>query len=129
MQGRLHIIRTTTAQRLKTQSPHNIRPITVEAVNVSYNQRMNSGEYNKYIWQRPEWPEWQFDSSRMSELLSTVTLERGRLLGGMQALGFKLAEEATLRVLTEDVIKSSEIEGEKLNPESVRSSLAKRLGM
>ncbi len=90
---------------------------------------MNSGEYNKYIWQRPEWPEWQFDSSRLSELLSTVTLERGRLLGGMQALGFKLAEEATLRVLTEDVIKSSEIEGEKLNPESVRSSLAKRLGM
>jgi len=90
---------------------------------------MNSGEYNKYIWQRPEWPEWQFDSSRLSELLSTVTLERGRLLGGMQTLGFKLAEEATLRVLTEDVIKSSEIEGEKLNPESVRSSLAKRLGM
>ena len=90
---------------------------------------MNGGEYNKYIWQRPEWPEWQFDSSRLSELLSTVTLERGRLLGGMQALGFKLAEEATLRVLTEDVIKSSEIEGEKLNPESVRSSLAKRLGM
>ena len=90
---------------------------------------MNSGEYNKYIWERPEWPEWQFDSSRLSELLSTVTLERGRLLGGMQALGFKLAEEATLRVLTEDVIKSSEIEGEKLNPESVRSSLAKRLGM
>ena len=90
---------------------------------------MNSGEYTKYIWERPEWPEWQFDSSRLSELLSTVTLERGRLLGGMQALGFKLAEEATLRVLTEDVIKSSEIEGEKLNPESVRSSLAKRLGM
>lgn len=47
----------------------------------------------------------------------------------MQALGFRLAEEATLRVLTEDVIKSSEIEGEKLNPESVRSSLARRLGM
>lgn len=90
---------------------------------------MNSGEYNKYIWQRPKWPEWQFDSGRLSELLSKVTLERGRLLGGMQALGFKLAEEATLRVLTDDVIKSSEIEGEKLNPESVRSSLARRLGM
>jgi Fic family protein len=90
---------------------------------------MNSGDYTKYIWQRPEWPEWQFDSGRLSELLSKVTLERGRLLGNMQALGFKLAEEATLRVLTEDVIKSSEIEGEKLNPESVRSSLARRLGM
>lgn len=90
---------------------------------------MNSGEYTKYIWQRPEWPAWQFDASHLSGLLSKVTLERGRLLGSMQALGFKLAEEATLRVLTEDVIKSSEIEGEKLNPESVRSSLARRLGM
>ena len=90
---------------------------------------MNSGEYLKYIWQRVEWPEWQFDSARLSELLAKVTLERGRLLGRMQALGFKLAEEAMLRVLTAEVIKSSEIEGEKLNPESVRSSLARRLGM
>ncbi len=89
---------------------------------------MSSGEY-KYIWQRPEWPQWQFDSARLSELLAKVTLERGRLLGTMQALGFHLAEEATLRVLTDDVVKSSEIEGEKLNPESVRSSLARRLGM
>lgn len=72
---------------------------------------------------------WQFDSARLAEQLSKVTLERGRLLGSMQALGFKLAEEATLRALTDEVIKSSEIEGEKLNPESVRSSLARRLGM
>lgn len=90
---------------------------------------MNSVEYMKYIWQRPEWANWQFDSMRLSELLSKVTLERGKLLGRMQGLGFKLAEEANLRALTEDVIKSSEIEGEKLNPESVRSSLARRLGM
>jgi Fic family protein len=90
---------------------------------------MNSDDYTKYIWQRSEWPEWQFDSKRLSELLSRVTLERGRLLGGMQVLGFRLAEEATLRALTEDVIKSSEIEGETLNPESVRSSLARRLGL
>ncbi len=94
-----------------------------------YIRRMNSGNYTKYIWQRPEWPEWQFASGHLSELLSKVTLERGRLLGSMQTLGFKLAEEATLRALTDDVIKSSEIEGEKLNPESVRSSLARRLGM
>lgn len=99
------------------------------AANRCYIRRMNSGEYKKYIWQLPDWPEWRFDSARLSELLSKVTLERGRLLGSMQALGFKLAEEATLRALTEDVIKSSEIEGEKLDPESVRSSLAKRLGM
>ncbi|OIR01236.1 adenosine monophosphate-protein transferase SoFic [mine drainage metagenome] len=99
------------------------------AANLCYIRRMNSGNYTKYIWQRPEWPEWQFASGHLSELLSKVTLERGRLLGSMQTLGFKLAEEATLRALTDDVIKSSEIEGEKLNPESVRSSLARRLGM
>lgn len=72
---------------------------------------------------------WQFDSARLAEQLSNVTLERGRLLGSMQALGFKLAEEATLRALTDEVIKSSEIEGEMLNLQSVRSSLARRLGM
>lgn len=90
---------------------------------------MSSGEYQKYIWQQAKWPEWRFDAARLSELLSRVTLERGRLLGSMQALGFKSAAEATLRALTEDVVKTSEIEGEKLNPESVRSSLARRLGM
>ncbi len=90
---------------------------------------MKSGEYKKYIWQHSEWSSWQFDASYLSVLLSKVTLERGRLLGSMQGLGFKLAEEATLRVLTDDVIKTSEIEGEKLNPESVRSSLARRLGL
>lgn len=90
---------------------------------------MKSVEYIRYIWQRSEWPTWQFDAARLAELLSKVTLERGRLLGNMQALGFKLAEEAMLRALTDDVIKSSEIEGEKLPSESVRSSLARRLGM
>ncbi len=89
---------------------------------------MNSVNYTKYIWQRHEWPTWQFDSAHLAERLSRVTLERGRLLGSMRALGFKLAEETMLRALTNDVIKSSEIEGEKLNPESVRSSLSSRLG-
>ena len=90
---------------------------------------MNSVNYPKYIWQHPEWTLWQFDSAHLAERLSKVTHERGRLLGSMQALGFKLAEEAMLLALTNDVIKSSEIEGEKLNPESVRSSLASRLGI
>lgn len=106
-----------------------MRPIIGNAANPRYIHRMNSGEYKKYIWQHPDWPAWQFDSGRLAELLAKVTLARGRLLGGMEALGFKLAEEATLRVLAEDVVKSSEIEGESLNPESVRSSLARRLGM
>lgn len=88
-----------------------------------------SGEYKKYIWQLPSWPDWQFDAGALAALLAKVTLERGRLLGSMQTLGFKLAEEATLRTLTEDVIKSSAIEGEQLNPDAVRSSLARRLGI
>jgi Fic family protein len=106
-----------------------MRLISIDAAILCYIHRMNSGDYTKYIWQQPDWPEWQFDSAHLSELLSKVTLERGRLLGSMQTLGFKLAEETTLRMLTDDVIKSSDIEGEKLNYESVRSSLARRLGM
>jgi len=90
---------------------------------------MNSGNYQKYIWQQKEWPHWTFDHNRLSSLLSQVTLERGKLLGAMQALGFKTSEEVSLKALTSDVVKSSEIEGEKLNPESVRSSLARRLGI
>jgi Fic family protein len=90
---------------------------------------MNSVNYPQYVWQSPEWPLWQFDTAHLAELLSNVTHERGRLLGSMQALGFKLAEEAMLHALTNDVIKSSEIEGEKLNPDAVRSSMASRLGI
>ncbi|MCX8518567.1 MAG: Fic family protein, partial [Methylophilaceae bacterium] len=58
-----------------------------------------------------------------------VNLERGRLFGAMQTLGFKVAEDASLKVLTNEVVKSSEIEGEILNPEAVRSSIARRLGI
>lgn len=90
---------------------------------------MNNDDYKKYIWQQKEWPHWSFDYKRLGSLLSQVTLERGKLLGSMQALGFKTSEEVSLKALTSDVVKSSEIEGEKLNPESVRSSLAKRLGI
>ena len=90
---------------------------------------MSSGNNVKYIWQQAKWPQWSFDSSALSQLLSQVNFERGRLLGVMQALGFKLAEEASLKVLTSEVVKSSEIEGERLNPEAVRSSIARRLGI
>ena len=91
--------------------------------------RMNSGNYKKYVWQQTEWPQWTFDSAKLSNLLSQVNVERGRLLGSMQALGFKLSEEASLKALTSEILKSSEIEGEMLNPEAVRSSIARRLGV
>lgn len=82
-----------------------------------------------YLWEQPEWPEFNWDSARLSTLLAAVSREAGRLHGKMEALGFDLRDEAHLRILTEDVVKSSEIEGEKLEPDQVRSSIARRLGM
>ena len=90
---------------------------------------MNNGNNQTYLWQQKEWPQWTFDHQRLSLLLSKVTLERGKLIGAIQALGFKTLQEVSLKVLTTDVVKSSEIEGEKLNPQSVRSSLARRMGI
>ncbi|MGH6938574.1 Fic family protein [Hypericibacter sp.] len=82
-----------------------------------------------YIWQLPSWPEFRWDRDRLSEPLADLRHRQGLLLGRMQALGFKLREEATLQTLTEDVLKSSEIEGERLDPDQVRSSIARRLGI
>jgi Fic family protein len=82
-----------------------------------------------YIWERPAWPEMAWDERRLSSLLARVSREQGRLLGKMEGLGFSLRSEAHLRTLTEDVVKSSEIEGEKLDSAQVRSSIARKLGL
>ena len=82
-----------------------------------------------YLWERENWPALHWDDGRLAMLLPAVSREQGRLLGKMEALGFDLRNEAHLHTLTEDVVKSSEIEGEKLPPDQVRSSLARRLGM
>jgi len=82
-----------------------------------------------YIHQRKEWPQFTWDQLRLAELLSAVRFRQGRLIGHMQALGVALREEAMLQTLTQEVIKSSEIEGAVLNQEQVRSSLARRLGI
>ena len=82
-----------------------------------------------YLWELDEWPEFGWDDARLSRLLATTSHEQGRLQGKMEVLGFDLRNEAHLRTLTEDVIKSSEIEGEILAPDQVRSSIARRLGM
>lgn len=82
-----------------------------------------------YIYNLPNWPRFHWDRERLTEQLSVVRHEQGRLLGRMEALGFKLRQEAVLKTLTEDVLKSSEIEGEQLDAEQVRSSIARRLGM
>src|SRR5258708_2376860 len=82
-----------------------------------------------YIWERPDWPDLTWDSSHLAALLGQASREQGRLLGRMQDLGFDLRREAQLNTLTEDVVRSSEIEGEKLDSAQVRSSIARRLGM
>ncbi len=82
-----------------------------------------------YIHQDKSWPNFYWDDKRLTERLASVRHRQGRLIGRMEALGFDLRAEAVLHTLTEDVLKSSEIEGEVLDKEQVRSSVARRLGM
>lgn len=82
-----------------------------------------------YYHERPEWPEYTWDSRALAEQLAAVRHRQGRLIGRMEGLGFALRDEAVLQTLTQDVLKSSEIEGEILDQDQVRSSIARRLGM
>ena len=80
-----------------------------------------------YIHEQGDWPKLQWNSEALTNLLAEVRHRQGRLLGQMQALGFGLQEEAVLRTLTEDVVKSSAIEGQELDPAAVRSSIARAI--
>jgi Fic family protein len=81
-----------------------------------------------YIYQSPDWPNFQWDNAKLLPLLADVRHRQGRLLGRMEGLGFRLRAEASLTTLTSDVIKSSAIEGSWLDAAQVRSSIARRLG-
>jgi Fic family protein len=83
----------------------------------------------KYIHERAGWPGFHWDRARISARLVDVRHRQGRLIGRMEGLGFQLRAEAVLDSLTEEVLKSSEIEGETLNRDQVRSSIARRLGL
>ncbi|WP_337261502.1 MULTISPECIES: Fic family protein [unclassified Serratia (in: enterobacteria)] len=89
---------------------------------------MNSGDY-VYIWQASEWPTWHFDLTALANPMAEVSRAQGMLLGRLADVGMALRDQASLAALTEDVVKTSEIEGEALNVESVRSSIARRLGV
>ena len=82
-----------------------------------------------YIHQLKDWTHFSWEEEKLLKLLAEVRHKQGKLVGMMQGMGFNLQTEATLQTLTLDVLKSSEIEGEMLNPEQVRSSIARRLGM
>jgi Fic family protein len=82
-----------------------------------------------YIYQNDDWPRFRCNVEALGPRLADVRHRQGRLIGRMEALGFPLRSEAVLQTLTEDVLKSSEIEGELLDKEQVRSSIARRLGL
>ena len=82
-----------------------------------------------YIHELSDWPHFHWGAEHLSKPLAEVRHRQGLLLGHMGALGFNLRQDAVLQTLTSDVLKSSEIEGEKLDAEQVRSSVARRLGM
>jgi Fic family protein len=82
-----------------------------------------------YIHENAGWPNLTWSDAKLSALLADLRHRQGRLLGRMEGLGFRLRSEAQLSTLTSDVVKSSAIEGEKLDSEEVRSSIARRLGL
>jgi Fic family protein len=82
-----------------------------------------------YSHELPEWPKFQWDQTALAEKVAAVRHRQGRLIGRMEGLGFPLRSEAVLQTLTQDVLKSSEIEGEILDQDQVRSSIARRLGI
>ena len=89
---------------------------------------MNYGDC-KYIWQAPDWPRWQCDLAALAGPMAEVSRAQGLLLGRLADVGAALRDQASLVALTDDVVKTSEIEGERLNVASVRSSVARRLGV
>ena len=86
------------------------------------------GDYD-YIHRRPDWPDFRWDDTALSEPLGATRHNQGQLLGRMRAQGFELQLDATLAALTSDVVMSSAIEGDRLDPDEVRSSIANHLGL
>lgn len=99
------------------------------AENSNYNLNKKCGDYFMYIYEKPEWPSFTWDQEAIAKFLGSVKFHQGLLLGKMENIGLKSQEEAVLQTLTSNVIKTSEIEGEHLDPAQVRSSAARHLGI
>lgn len=82
-----------------------------------------------FVYDRGDWPSFRLDAARLAERMAGVRYLQGRLLGRMDGLGFSSRSEANLRSLTDEILKSNEIEGEQLDRNRVRSSIARRLGI
>ena len=83
----------------------------------------------QYIWQGPSWPEFRWDSAVLLKFLGDCRFQQGSLLTQMRELGFEVQQQTRAEVLIEEALKTSEIEGERLDPNAVRSSVARRLGL
>lgn len=83
----------------------------------------------RYIWQRTDWPIWRYDLKALARPLAEVSHEQGVLTGRLADVGMNVRDGARLAALTDDAIKTSELEGERLDLETVRSSIARRLGV
>lgn len=81
-----------------------------------------------YIWQSLDWPQWRYDLAALAEPMAEASRAQGLLMGRLTDVGLPLRDQASLAALTEDAVKTSEIEGERLDADSVRSSIARRLG-
>ncbi len=113
-----------------TLLPHFLRNIFCHAVNKLYFYRkISGGRKDMYIYDNQNWPIFEWKSEKLLPLLAYVRNRQGKLIGKMSALGFELQNEANLEILTIEILKSTEIEGELLDREQVRSSIARRLGL
>jgi Fic family protein len=81
------------------------------------------------IWQASDWPHWRYDLAQLVHRLADVSHAQGRLMGRLADIGVTLRDQTSLAALTDDVVKTSEIEGEQLDTGSVRSSIARRSGV
>lgn len=85
--------------------------------------------YQRWIWQRPEWPSLEFDAQRIQTGLAAARKSQGLLLGKAEMIGLEGLQTHIRDSLTQEALTTSAIEGEKLDPDSVRSSVARRLGL
>src|SRR6195256_6403224 len=106
-----------------------MRGLTLREKWLEYGEIDGENMARKYIHEYTDWPGFTWGAKALAPLLSEVRLRQGLLLGKMRSYGFASQWTATLKVLTEETIKSSAIEGVVLDPENVRSSLARRLGL
>lgn len=88
-----------------------------------------SNETRSYIWQLPDWPQWHYDMGALAAPMTEVAMAQGKLFGALSQLGLAVRERLEVDALTSDALKTSAIEGEHFPPQSVRSSVARRLGV